>query len=144
MYRPKYFDIEELVPQDLLLEYAGREHYLWYLFDNRVLVTADRLRARYGKINVNTWKWGGASQYRGFRPPNCNVGAKLSQHRFGRALDLIFIEVSPDIVRLELKKDPFRHEFEFITAIEDNISWFHFDTRNWNKAKNGVLVFNPT
>lgn len=39
-------------------------------------------------ITVNNWHYkSGGHQYRGFRPPETKVGAKLSQHRFCNAFD---------------------------------------------------------
>lgn len=65
----------------------------------------------------------------GFRPFNGDTGSSLSQHKFGRALDLIPAKVHPDKIREDIinKKYGFMKK---IQAIEMDISWLHFDVRN--------------
>jgi hypothetical protein len=138
--KPKYFELYELLPQNFYINYKNLNN-IWFVFDGRILETIDRLRIRYGKLIANDWIWGGQNQYRGWRPPNCDVGAKLSQHRFGRAIDLIpkevdVIEIIEDIKNNYESDDTFR----YITCIEDNIGWLHFDVRNHNKYKNSLLI----
>lgn len=76
----------------------------------------------------------------GFRPYDESVGSSLSQHKFGRALDLIPKKVHPD----EIREDIINQKFGFmkgIQAIEMGISWLHFDTRNNSSGK--LLRFHP-
>jgi hypothetical protein len=138
IYIPKYFKIEEILPQDLCDPQDANQ---WFMFDNRILMTADKLRERYGQMICNTWSWNGDHQYRGFRGLACSVGSTLSQHKFGRALDLIPTEVTVDEVRNEIIANPFKEEFKFITAIESGVHWLHIDCRNYDKARNGLLIF---
>ena len=114
------------------------------MFDDRVLWTADQLWELYGPTVVaNDWYWGGNNQYRGWRPWNCKVGANLSQHKFGRALDQKFKYATAEEVRQKIKKDPWKDEFKHIKSIENNVSWLHFDCRNWNKQRYGLLIVRP-
>jgi len=147
IHKCKHFCIEELVPEEFYR--CNIEKYkdnLWFLFDMKGLITLDRLRERYGKMNMNNWKWGGKDNYRGFRPPEISIGAKLSQHRFGRGFDPWFFDCTADEVREDIENNPENKAFEFITTIEDGLiakTWFHFDTRCWDKSKNGILVIRP-
>jgi len=142
MYVPKHFVLEELLPRQIYFDLMREDKldYAWGIFDDRILWTADALRIRYGKMIVNTWKWGGLSQFRGWRPFDCKVGADWSQHKFGRALDLVPAEVSVEKIRSDIKAEPFLEHFMYITCIEDNVSWLHFDCRNWDKIKDGLLI----
>ena len=54
---------------------------------------------------------------------------KLSQHKFGRALDPKFKHVSAEEVRQEILSDPHCEDFKYIRCIEMDVSWIHFDTR---------------
>lgn len=47
MYRYKHFSIHKLVPPDVFNE---RQEKAWELLDERLLITLDRLRERYGPI----------------------------------------------------------------------------------------------
>jgi hypothetical protein len=132
-----HFKIYELVSQ---LYYEGYPEYkLWWLFDDRALITLDLLRTQYGKMTVNDWKFGGQYQFRGFRPSGSSVGSEFSQHKFGRAFDVKFGDVPVGVVRqdcIDRRFDCFKH----IKAIELNVSWFHFDCRNYEGE---LLTFVP-
>jgi len=146
MYIPEFFEIYELVPKDLFEKYAKQNKVdkLWLLFDDRVLITADLLRHRFGTIVVNTWQWGGDSTLRGFRPFGSAFGAALSQHKFGRALDLIPVKVTAEEIRQDIIANPDREEYSLIKAIETDITWFHFDVRNHKLADGGIFYFKPS
>ena len=138
-YIPKYFKPYELVPKATYELLKNRPWIIWYLFDPRTLYTGDKIRQRYGKMIANTWYWGGEHQYRGWRPHDCEIGAGYSQHRFGRAEDLVSVECTVEEIRQDIKKGNQGHIFQYITCIEDGVSWLHFDTRNYK----GLLIVNP-
>lgn len=135
---PKWFKWEELIPP---IEIPNKT--IPFLFDSRLIWTADVLRERYGKMVCNTWLWGGSNTERGFRLFTSETGAKWSSHKFGRALDLTPIDVTAQEIREDILKDPFSYIFRHITELELNISWLHFGTRNWNKVERGILTFSP-
>ena len=134
-YIPKYFQPYELVPRATYELLKNRPWIIWQLFDNRVLYIGDRIRKRYGKMIANTWYWGGVHQYRGWRPSRCPVGARWSQHKFGRAEDLVPVEVTAEEIRQDIKAG---ENFSGITCIEDGVNWLHFDVRNYK----GLLIIN--
>jgi len=135
-YTTKFFKLYELVPKATYELLKNRPWVIWQLFDERILYSADRIRKRYGKMLANTWYWGGGHQYRGWRPPDCGVGAVYSQHRFGRAIDLEPIEVTAEEIRQDIKKG---ENFRYITCIEENVPWLHIDVRNYK----GLLIVSP-
>jgi hypothetical protein len=146
MYRCKYFDIRELVPPQ---EYRVMGDSAWWLLDVRMLMTLDALRERYGMVIVNTWhspvlqKHCGYRHQSGFR--NRHHYASMadylkshSQHKYGRAADCMFVgDGAPTAaqVRKDILDNP--DWFPLITAIEDGVSWLHFDVRNCEP----VMVF---
>ena len=141
-YKPDHFTLKELVPE-ATFEFI-KTSVLWNVFDHRILITADRLRKRYGKMLANTWPWGGAHQYRGFRPIGAKApGSIYSQHRFGRALDLVPVNVTAEEIRQDILGELSERLFEYITAIELGTSWLHIDCRSHLKAVHGVLTFQP-
>lgn len=144
MYRTDHFKLYELLPKDFYEAHKHEEDRLWFMFDARMLWTADQLWNLYGPTVVaNDYRWGGGNQYRGWRPWDCEIGSDLSQHKFGRALDQKFKHATAEEVRRAIKADPWKDEFRYITCIEDGMSWLHFDTRNWLKDKYGLLIVNP-
>jgi len=159
MYIPKNFAIHELVGPDLFNKYSVTTT-LWLAFDQYALMALQALRERYGSIIVNNWKSGGTRKESGLREMTTTTGAALSQHKFGRAFDILFMgNVTPEQVRQEMKSldlfdrdcrqetDPKYRTFDYINCIEwyDNgkpISWFHFDTRNDRGPNNSIKVVN--
>ena len=54
MYRCNHFAIHELVPRNI---FKDRGEKAWELLDDRLLITLDRLRERYGPMTVNNSYW---------------------------------------------------------------------------------------
>lgn len=141
-YKPEKFKIEELVNRDTLLKFG--ESRLWYVFDPELLYTADRISKRYGGMRCNNWADGGQFSLRGLRPMDSSTGAALSQHKFARALDLDSLKgITPEEMRKDILKNPNCDDFKYITCIEADVNWLHFDTRNHNKEKYGILIVKP-
>jgi hypothetical protein len=134
--KPKHFELYELLPEKFYNSNIHRGDNLWFIFDSRLLITLDNLREIFGKMVINNWYWRGHRQYSGYRPPDCTVGAELSQHRFGRAADIIILEHSIDSVRNWIIKNKNKNN-GFITGIELGTSWLHIDVRNYD----GLLLF---
>jgi hypothetical protein len=106
----------------------------WQIFiDKRIVEVAQRLRNQFGNITINDVYIGGGYNLSGFRPFDTKIGAKYSQHKFGRALDLKFLDqIEPSSVFAYI----LAHEKEFmnlgLTTIEDTSftpSWLHIDAR---------------
>jgi hypothetical protein len=143
-YTPKYFEVHELVNPEAHFALSGDPRKIFSLFDDRLLITADRLRERFGPMTVNNWRRGGERKESGLREPFTRTGARWSQHKFGRALDALIRDISAEEVRKQILADPFHPDFEYITCLEMTvdgkpISWLHFSVQNWSKGKNGIL-----
>lgn len=158
MYNPKYFKVKyksngktksELFPSDIMnLGYT--ETQLLLMFDDRILKIADKIREIYGPCYINSYDVG--LENCGFRLDRNGIGiknsegAELSQHKFGRALDIHIVKIENlkvehkikidayNIVRKDLMKNPEFKDFCF----EDNIYWLHIDCRN-----SDIKIFNP-
>lgn len=131
MYQCRHFVIQELVPPQV---YADRGEKAWELLDERALRTLDALRDEFGSCTVNNWHIGGSRKWSGLRTASCGVGTEYSQHRFGRAFDCIFSDISAQAVRsivLRTRKEM----FPYISGMELNVTWFHFDCRNHTPLK---------
>ena len=130
MYKPDNFELYELLDK---VTYHTTMHYgdtRWQWFDDRALITLEKLREWAGTTLINDWYWGGENQWGGLRPLNCPVGALMSQHRFGRAFDPKFVFKTADEVREYILSN--RDKFPYITCLEFGIPWTHFDCRNYD------------
>jgi uncharacterized protein YcbK (DUF882 family) len=120
-YVPKYFKWYELMPS------AEYEKHWLILMDERLLMSLDAIREHYKRpVTVNNWYSGGKFSLRGLRPMNSVVGAKYSQHKFGRAVDFDVQGISPEQVRNDIRSGL----FPLITCIEKDVNWVHIDVRN--------------
>lgn len=138
-YRPKHFDLRELVPPDV---YMDRGPAAWELLDPRALIVLDALREKFGPCVVNDWHLGGGFKESGFRNPVTGTGARLSQHKFGRAFDCKFKNAKPREVFDHLLEHA--DEWPLLTVLEDvehTWSWVHIDVRaaDWQ----GIRVVKP-
>ena len=143
-YIPEHFEPHELVPPDVYDALNGNPTKIFRLFDDRLLKTSDRLRDRYGPMTINNYHWGGDRTESGLRHPGTATGASWSDHKYGRAIDTIFKNITAEEVRQEIIADPMHPDFQHITVLEMTlkgkpISWLHFAIRNWDKQKHGIL-----
>lgn len=154
------FRVEEFFPPETIAEHTVDGHLrsqIWRLFDERTLITAERLRRRFGTMVINDYRWNGNNYYRGYRPLASLLDIEefkrtgkitaawssfTSQHCLGRAIDAKFKKYFAAEIREDIRRNPNNEEYEFITCIEDGVSWLHFDTRSWNRKESGILWVN--
>lgn len=136
MQKCKHFSLQELVPRHV---YEEKGEFAWIFLDDRALITLDQLRERFGTAVVNNWCWGGSRQWSGLRTEKSPVGSAYSQHRFGRAFDVLFSEYSAADVRSYVLNNP--EEFPYIKGIEKGVNWFHFDCGNRPLGKYRIWTF---
>jgi hypothetical protein len=106
--------------------------------DDRMIKTADVIREYFGKpVQINTWASGGDRRWSGLRDQSCTIGADISQHRYGRALDMIVCGIPAEEIRAEIIAN--QECFKYITRMEDGVSWLHIDCAPINHA--GVYLF---
>ena len=146
IFVPKGFELYEFLPRDFYNKYYPvHGERLWKLFSYELLWTAQQLRIRYGRLDGNDWHWREedpyANQYRGWRPFDCPVGAKLSDHKGHRALDLMPMETEAEAIRWDCLQESISGPFTHITAIEEDVPWFHYSVGNHNKKFEGIRVF---
>lgn len=146
IYVPDHFKAEEVFPPDMISE----DMTIWCYMNPLVTMTMDRLREKYGVAFMNTYglskrlqKAYGTHYFRGWRTKNCKVGSLLSQHKMGCAGDMVFASTSAESIRADILAQPYDTAFEFITCIEMEVGWLHFDVRPWDKVNKGILKVLP-
>ena len=111
MYICKYFKLHELVYPTLYKKYKSNPNYIWKIFNPSALITIDRIREFLDcPVVINNYKFKGNLRYCGLRPANCQVGSYLSDHKFGEAFDLHFLNnnskhkvKTPEMLRLYME-----------------------------------------
>ena len=130
------FHLDEFIPKALYESKASWK--LLYLLDNRIINVAQFLRNRYGAATINNWAVGGDRNCSGFRyySEECKQYYSLtSQHSHGRAVDIIFKNISAAEIRKDIKEH--NHLKDMLLnlgarRIEDGVSWLHIDAANTN------------
>lgn len=132
MYKCNHFSIHELVPPHV---FDQRGEKAWALLDERLLLTLDRLRERFGSMTVNNYYWGKNREWSGLRTKDSPYYSSFSQHTFGRAADCLFSNRSTEEVRELILSNPSDSDFELIGSVELGVSWLHFDVRNCDRIQ---------
>ena len=132
MYKCENFSIHELVPPNV---FYNRGEKAWELLDERLLITLDSLRSRYGQMTVNNYYWGKNREWSGLRTSDSPYYSAFSQHTFGRAADCLFSGISAEEVRQDILANPQDDDFKLIGSLELGVSWLHFDVRNCDRIK---------
>jgi len=144
-YHPKYFALNEVIPPAIIAERGERA---WALMDDRILRGADWLREMFGPAVINGKYGGKVFTESGLRDPFTTTGAKWSQHKFGRALDLKFTKVTcKEVYEYIIRNQP-EARANGITTVEDIAftgNWLHIDARKLPETfpDNGILVVKP-
>lgn len=133
--------MQELVPRATYNKFGAKS--TWFI-DPDIVEFLKFIRKRFDMpIYINNWHWGGAMQYRGYRPPWCKVGASKSQHKSKDAVDFNMRGVTPDEIRADILNNKFDY-LPYITTIEHGDfakTWVHVDKR-WTNT-NEILIVKP-
>jgi len=139
------FNIKEFVSKATWKKH-GRKSIRF--IDPKIIAIAQLLRdLTIAPVTINNWSFQVNShnyQYSGYRAPDVKIGAKESQHRFGRAIDVKVEGMKiADVYEMVLA-----HISEFkkagLTTIEDishTPTWLHLDCRQ--TFKNEILIIQP-
>ncbi len=128
-YRPKYFALYELLPPELYKD----EETGWYLLDRKLLFTLDAIREIIGKpLICNTWMQDGNRRDSGYRVPESKVGAQFSQHKQGKAADLLCASYTAEQMRQMIKEN--ENMLPFPIRIEADVNWLHVDVKDRKKG----------
>jgi hypothetical protein len=95
-------------------------------------------------VTVNNWHRGGKYTERGFRLPNTDTGASLSQHKFGRAFDCTIEGYTADEVRQIILDNEETFINAGLTTLESGEyapTWVHSDLRSHKHER--ILIVSP-
>lgn len=101
--------------------------------DKRLITIAQYIRDNIkASVTINSWSSGGQYQESGLRQDNTTTGAKLSQHKAGKAIDIKVKGVSSKDI-LEFVKQHAKQLYDLgLRRIEDisiTPTWFHLDLK---------------
>lgn len=138
----KDFYLTEFVSKNVYEQFGERS--IWFV-DPRIISVAQFTRDFFGKpIIINNWYDGGKYNYSGFREPKCTVGADLSQHRFGRAIDIKVSGLTSEEVYTAIIKAQEKFMDAGLTTMEDvrdTPTWNHLDCRHTGSGN--LLIVRP-
>lgn len=131
------FYLSEFIDPDTYKRFGDSS--IWFI-DPQIIQVAQFIRTRFDRsVTIN----GGGYKYSGFDPPGgFRKATSLSQHRFGRAID-IKTDNMPEIYR-DILQSPELYIKVGLTTIENieaTPTWLHLDCR-WTK-EDKIRVVNP-
>lgn len=135
------FILQEFIPPDI---YKERGDNAITLLDDRIISLAQYFRTLYGVVTINNWHNGGNYKESGLRRSDTSTGAKYSQHKYGRAVDLKFSdktvqEVYQDI--MDNKQMFYNAGLRAVENINATPTWLHIDVRN--TGVQSIIIVNP-
>ena len=126
----KHFILQEFVPPEIYKQFGD---HAWQFIDPRLIVLADFVRDFFSKpVTINNWDSGGTLTMRGFRTPDTSVGGTLSQHKFGRAIDININDLTPVQIYSIISESSAKFMKAGLTTMENinfTTSWNHLDIR---------------
>ena len=137
------FFLDEFIPPEI---YTARGSQSIQLLDMRIIMGVQKLRELANvPFTVNNWARGGRFKERGLRSANTTTGARWSQHKYGRAVDIDpqGITIAQLFAILKANEKWFI-ERSFITTVENisaTPSWLHVDCRY--TGQDSLLIVNP-
>lgn len=136
----RYFELPELVDRATYQKYGDAA---WNLFHQDALEALDGIREFFAApVTVNNWWDGkGSFQYRGYRPPDCHIGAPMSYHRRGMAFDLDVKGHDAEEVRAAIIENRDNPLLIPIQRLEAGVSWVHFDVGLIREGKSRIYLF---
>jgi hypothetical protein len=125
----KNFWLHEFVPPDIY-EHMGTSS-IW-LLDMRIVRVCQLVRDRFAvAVTVNNWMEGGKRYQSGLRGHRSTVGARYSQHKYGRATDILVEGHEPQELRGDIRKNFKLYREAGLSTIEKATpGWVHLDTRH--------------
>ena len=137
------FYLDELVPPEI---YSARGSKSIELLDMRIVNGLQHLRELADvPFTINNWINKGRFDERGLRLPGTRTGAKWSQHKYGRAIDIDPVGISVSQLFDILKaNEMFFIERQWITTVENiefTKTWLHIDCRYTGRDE--LLIVNP-
>lgn len=106
----KNFKLQEFVPPEIYKEFGTSStrfiHEKIPLIAQEIKEFSEYVTETNVPVIINDWLWGGVRKYSGFRPPDCIVGAKLSAHKRGMAIDVITKGLKASWLQERILEDP--------------------------------------
>jgi uncharacterized protein YcbK (DUF882 family) len=125
----KHFDLREFVTPNAYIALGDKSRWL---IDSRLIDIAEALRQQLQRsIVINNWHLGGKYHESGLRDMNTDTGARYSQHKYGRAMDMKVEGMEAEEVRIYIRSNFVWLNALGLTTIENNTpTWVHIDLRN--------------
>lgn len=145
IYYPKYFRLYELLPPEVytIEDMTAKEPYMqkgWALMDSKLLETIDVIRDIVGyPLICNTWYQDGSRRYSGYRTMGCTTGVAKSQHKLGKAVDLICPYMTAEEMRQVIIAN--KDRLPYPIRIEDGVNWLHIDVKDMDYKGEKIYLF---
>ena len=125
----EHFDLQEFVDPVTFGKFGDKS---LQFIDPKLFAIAEAFRGLvFGPATINTWHTGGQYKESGLRRFDTATGAKYSQHKFGRAIDIKIVGGNYDHLRSLIRYHWPELKEAGLTTIElDTPTWLHLDCRN--------------
>lgn len=128
------FDLREFIDP---ITFAQKSSGAIDLIDRKLINIAEFIRVKIGQpVTINNWHIGGQFKESGLRNKNTTTGAKLSQHKLGKAIDVKAADYDGSDWYKFVKENAKELHDLGVRRIEDKslaTTWLHIDTKEHGK-----------
>lgn len=139
-------DFRNYVPPDIFKVFGSKS---CQFIDPKLIKIHEFLLQYFGvDVIINNYHKGGVLKERGYRVPNSLTGAPLSQHRFGRAIDITVSGLQSETAWNRIMADSLLFIQIGVTTIEDikftaRGNWVHLDCRTLDHEITSLNIVLP-
>lgn len=138
------FELKEFISQETWDKYHEQSYQFVSYFQVNLAHLVLKLANK--AVYINTWSYSkNGNNYRGYRPPNCKVGAKFSLHKTSDALDFnVEGMTTRDVHKLifDNHKAFWDIGVRRIEHAAHTVTWVHCDNKE-TPGQTKILVFKP-
>lgn len=148
----QYFDMREFIPpaeysKIMKLAESDRINAFYKLIKPELVELAVFIREFFGKpMIINNWYKGGTYSLRGWRPLNCPIGAKNSDHKKKMAIDFNILGLTDDVVKekiIENEKAFYKAGVRRMEHKDFATTWTHLSINSAVHHNGKINIFKP-
>jgi hypothetical protein len=139
----EHFYLDEFIDPAIYSKWGERSIQF---IDHRIILAAQFVRDKTGyPVTINNWIKNGVRKQSGLRRFDTRTGASMSQHKFGRAIDIQVFGMTPrEVFEILKTHEDYLIKGQIITTIESlsmTPTWIHIDCRF--TGMDHFLIVNP-
>ena len=135
----KNFILQEFIPEDIFSDYGATAIRF---ISPKLPQIAQGIKEYFNNstVTINNWFYDAGLQYRGFRPPDCEIGSELSAHKRGMAIDFNVKDFDDKEVQKIIKANQTYFKAIGITLLKDDTYGYTHVSAEWTGIEELLVI----